>query len=183
MTLSHLLPATFRQRINSCTTPVAFDEGGVGRFGFLAVRGSDVSNSEAKTVCPCPQCGAVLDSHTVSCGSCGYSPYDSPSDDREVARQTAKLQRTRGATTQIAIATLLLLPTPLLTCLCGHFNLWTLVVTLPGVVFAWLGFERSVRNHPHALVCAVPIVCLSSLAFAKNMVDIIWSGHNPLWPM
>lgn len=64
-------------------------------------------------------------------------------------------------------------------CIRGHLDVTALVATVPTVSLAWWGFARRSSLTGRILACGV--VALASVGFAKNLLDIAWFGHNPLF--
>jgi hypothetical protein len=64
-------------------------------------------------------------------------------------------------------------------CICGHLDVVALIATVPTLSLASWGFAR--RLSFVGRVLAGGVVALASVAFLKNLLDIGWSGHNPLF--
>jgi len=71
--------------------------------------------------------------------------------------------------------------TPMLPCACGHLNFVALPVTIAAAFFGWWGFCRKTQSLLWRLI-SLAIVIFVTLVLAKNLGDILWYGHNPLFP-
>lgn len=71
--------------------------------------------------------------------------------------------------------------TPILPCACGHLSTIALPVTIAAAVFGWWGFCRNTRFILWRLL-ALGNAIFVTLILAKNLGDVLWYGHNPIFP-
>lgn len=69
---------------------------------------------------------------------------------------------------------------PFFTCLCGHLNVPALSATVPTAFFAAWGAARSATRPGR--IFAWSIAAAAMLILLKNLLDVAWWGHNPLFP-
>ena len=67
---------------------------------------------------------------------------------------------------------------PSFMCICGHLGQDALVATVPTAAVAWWGFARRLSRIGRLL--AAGVVIIASMALAKNLLDVLWFGHDPL---
>jgi hypothetical protein len=68
---------------------------------------------------------------------------------------------------------------PSFMCTCGHLGRDALLATVAILVLSWWGFLR--RLSVIGRVLAIAVAALVSVAFVKNLLDIGWFGHDPLF--
>ena len=76
----------------------------------------------------------------------------------------------------LSVVTLLVFP-----CICGHLHTEALPTSGLGVVLAWYPFIRYERARILDRCVAVFFVLFTSLVFLKNVADVLWFGHEPLF--
>jgi hypothetical protein len=64
------------------------------------------------------------------------------------------------------------------TCTCGHLAQMALIGTVTTAVFAWWGFVRELPLLGRIFASVATV--LASYLLVKNVLDILWFGHNPL---
>jgi hypothetical protein len=69
-----------------------------------------------------------------------------------------------------------------LPCICGYLDRWALLVTVPGTVFAWFSVVLADKRRTLFLLGAVVVAIALSLILLKNVGDVLWYGHDALWP-
>ncbi len=72
------------------------------------------------------------------------------------------------------------LGTPFFMCICGHIDRLGLSVTIPAGILAWWGFTR--RQSPVGRVFAMLVVVVATMVLIRNVLDVGWFGHNPIFP-
>jgi hypothetical protein len=70
--------------------------------------------------------------------------------------------------------------TPMFMCACGHLGAAALPVTAASASLACVGWSMSGARPPwRAVQMAAAVFAL--LQLLKNLGDVLWFGHNPLW--
>lgn len=67
------------------------------------------------------------------------------------------------------------------TCACGHIHAWGLTVTGTVAAVAWWAFMFGGSTHPVWRLIRVGIVVLSTVLVTKNLSDVLWFGHDPVF--
>lgn len=68
---------------------------------------------------------------------------------------------------------------PAFMCLCGHLDAMALTASVPTTALAWWGFARPAARSGRVLAIAVAV--LASALLLKNLLDVGWYGHEPLF--
>lgn len=114
------------------------------------------------------------------------NPYLSPNPDG--ARQEQGRIRSRPLLPDgfmvmagVAVMVLNLLWVSLTMCMCGHMDLMTAIILVPsfaGMVFVII---KGRHNKAWERVMAYSFLAVLALMVAKNLSDILWNGHTPLF--
>ena len=73
-----------------------------------------------------------------------------------------------------------LLVAPGFMCLCGHLRREALPVTVAAAGFAFYGWLSTRATYPWRLIHIAAVV-ISVLMLGKNVGDVLWYGHNPVF--
>ncbi len=80
------------------------------------------------------------------------------------------------------IAVVLVLGSSLTACMCGHLDRVSFLFTVPAFGFACYGWIRNRQMSLIRRVALILVVIVTSGVLFKNIVDVMWLGHEPLWP-
>lgn len=69
----------------------------------------------------------------------------------------------------------------LTTCACGHLDRSNLLVTGGLAGMAWLPFLIPVRHGLVARIIIIASLILPTLVLGRNLLDILWFGHDPIF--
>ncbi|HEY1170643.1 MAG TPA: hypothetical protein VGH19_04665 [Verrucomicrobiae bacterium] len=66
-------------------------------------------------------------------------------------------------------------------CLCGHFDAYGLLGTVPGAILAWTGLVKN--QSPHLITrCGLGFVAITTtFLLLKVITDVMWTGHEPMF--
>ena len=71
--------------------------------------------------------------------------------------------------------------TPSFACICGYLSSAALPVTGFIAILAWVPFVCNARGNGRGRrVFVLAVAILATLAFAKNVADVLWLGHHPV---
>lgn len=65
------------------------------------------------------------------------------------------------------------------TCMCGHIGKRGFLITLPMTLLAWWGADQ--KTSIAGRIAAWAIAILATGVFIKNIADVGWYGHYPLF--
>ncbi len=71
---------------------------------------------------------------------------------------------------------------PMLMCACGNLSWFALLVTGFGVFAAWFPDINRKNSTPLFTLFAVLVRILATVVFLKNIGDVLWFGHDALFP-
>jgi hypothetical protein len=86
-----------------------------------------------------------------------------------------------GCAWSMALSAALLVVTPAFVCTCGHLDASVLPVTLPAALLAWRALVLA-NKRGSLLAPAILIAVVAGVVLGKNVADVVWLGHDPLWP-
>ncbi|MGC4006310.1 MAG: hypothetical protein QM811_25595 [Pirellulales bacterium] len=66
-------------------------------------------------------------------------------------------------------------------CACGHMHWATLPFTLSATALSWTAFARPARFTLRRCVL-IGLTALATMALLSNVADVLWLGHDPLFP-
>jgi hypothetical protein len=66
-------------------------------------------------------------------------------------------------------------------CICGRFDAYALLGAGPGVLLAWTGQVRNLSPLFWPRFGLGLITVATSFIFLKVVVDVLWTGHGPLF--
>jgi hypothetical protein len=67
------------------------------------------------------------------------------------------------------------------TCMCGHIAAPALLLTGLAAVLAWFVFIRDPSTASGNRGLAIIAVVIASLILVKNLADVLWFGHDPVF--
>ena len=105
----------------------------------------------------------------------GRSPSASPRTGRLQAINPRNSYQLPIASVVLAAIALSFLP-----CMCGYLDLLALPFTAAAFAIALVGWIVSRKPLPGRLVHMAAVV-VTALVLAKNILDILWLGHDPVW--
>lgn len=91
-------------------------------------------------------------------------------------------QRLKGGPLFAASLILTFLGLPFVGCMCGHLGYEALPVTAGAALLAWYPFVRFERHTLDQRSFAVFTTCYGTFVLLRNVADILWFGHNPVFP-
>ena len=107
--------------------------------------------------------------------------YDSPTVD--CPNESKAVPRSRLASTSPICSGIGIILAGFFPCACGHLDALALPVTFPAAAFGWYAATTIHRgNLSHAIITLV-ISVLATIIFLKNLADVLWLGHNAIWPV
>lgn len=67
------------------------------------------------------------------------------------------------------------------TCMCGYIQPQALPLSVAGAALTWYPFLRYNRTNAFISLAVLLVVLISTLVLAKNLADVLWFGHQPLF--
>jgi dTDP-4-amino-4,6-dideoxygalactose transaminase len=65
--------------------------------------------------------------------------------------------------------------------MCGHMGTVALPTNALSVVLAWYPFIRYERTSSEERGATVFVVVVVTFSFIKNVADVLWFGHDPVF--
>jgi hypothetical protein len=110
------------------------------------------------------------------------SPNETDRSPDEPAKMQIRVSFLKKPEPFVLLSLLLLGFVPLLPCMCGYLGKSAFSFTMPCAILAWYAFAmRGNTTRPRKIVVVI-ILVLATMAFAKNVGDVLWYGHDPIWP-
>lgn len=132
----------------------------------------------------CFRCGYLLKGLNINgqCPECGMHIIVSRAEQRfALIRRKESQQLSMNALSVLAlIGSLIAFNT--FTCACGRMDMTSMLVSAPTAMLAWIPFVFNRETRLGSRILRMLVVVVATMVLAKNGVDVMWFGHDPLWP-
>ena len=70
---------------------------------------------------------------------------------------------------------------PSFMCICGYLSAVALPITVFATVLAWVPAAQSIRHSLRPRLVILAIAVIATVVLVKNVADVLWLGHHPLF--